>query len=136
MRRTALSVLGVLVFVGLATVIAGEVVETVIVHGYDADGTVHNSKVWVVDIDGTPWVRVGRGGRTWGERLRSNPRAELVRNGITTARIATLDDGPETRARVDAAFAEKYGLVDWWFGVVIRKNPIPIRLDPAPTPPA
>ena len=132
MRRVVLSILAVLVFVGLATFIAGEVVETVVVHSYDADGTVHSSKVWVADIDGTPWVRVGRAGRSWGERLRANPQAELVRAGVTTARLATLDDSPETRARVDAAFAEKYGHVDWWFGVVIRKNPIPVRLDPAP----
>ena len=99
MRRIVLWVLGVLVFVGLATFIAGEVVETVVVHSYDADGTVHNSKVWVADIDGTPWVRVGRAGRSWGERLRANPHAELVRAGVTTARVATLDDSPETRAQ-------------------------------------
>jgi hypothetical protein len=45
MRRVVLSILGVLAFVGLATFIAGEVVETVVVHSYDADGTVHTSKV-------------------------------------------------------------------------------------------
>jgi hypothetical protein len=132
MRRIALTLLGVLFVVALATYVAGEVVETVIVRNYNPDGTSHDSKVWVVDIDGTPWVRVGRAGRSWGENLRTHPRAELLRAGVTSARVATLDDSPETRARVDAAFAEKYGVVDRWFGIVIRKNPIPVRLDPAP----
>jgi hypothetical protein len=133
MRRAILGLLALLVVVGLATFIAGEVVETVIVRNYNSDGTAHDSKVWVVDIDGTPWVRVGRAGRSWGENLRTHPQAQLVRGGVTSERVATLDDTPDTRARVDAAFADKYGAVDWWYGIVIRKNPIPVRLDPAPT---
>jgi hypothetical protein len=55
-----------------------------------------------------------------------------VRAGVTTPRLAVIDTSDATRARVDAAFAAKYGLVDWWFGVLIRKDPIPVRLDPAP----
>lgn len=132
MRRIIFSILGLLMFVAFATFLAGELVETVIVRNYNPDGTAHDSKVWVADIDGTPWVRVGRAGRNWGENLRTHPQAQLVRGGVTTERIATLDDSPETRAKVDAAFAAKYGVVDWWYGIVIRKNPIPVRLDPAP----
>ena len=25
---------------------------------------------------------------------------------------------------------EKYGAVDWWYGVLLRRNPVPVRLDP------
>jgi hypothetical protein len=134
MRRIALSILALLVVVGLATYIAGEVIETVVVRTRDANGVVYDSKVWVADVDGTPWVRVGRAGRAWGERLRADPRVELVRAGVTTPRIAVIDTSDAAHARVDAAFAEKYGVVDWWYGVIVRKNPIPVRLDPAPPP--
>ena len=35
------------------------------------------------------------------------------------------------RAAVDAAFRAKYGVTDWWYGVLLRRDPIPIRLTPA-----
>ena len=33
-------------------------------------------------------------------------------------------------AVTDAAFAGKYGLADTWYGALLRRSPIPIRLDP------
>ena len=30
------------------------------------------------------------------------------------------------------AFREKYGRTDWWYGVLLRRHPIPVRLDPDP----
>ena len=30
-----------------------------------------------------------------------------------------------------AAFAEKYGLVDAWYGLLLRRSPVPVRLVPA-----
>ena len=122
----------VLIAVAAATYIAGEVIEVVVVRTRDAAGAVHDSTVWVVDVDGTPWVRVARSGRAWGERLRAEPHVELVRAGVTSPRLATIDTSAPTRARVDAAFRAKYGVVDWWYGVLVRSNPIPVRLDPAP----
>jgi hypothetical protein len=130
MRRVLLSVFGVLLLVALATYIAGEVIEVVRVRTHDAGGQTFESKVWVADVDGTPWVRVARSGRAWGERLRADPHVELVRGGVTTPRAAVIDYSQQ--ARVDAAFREKYGVVDWWYGAIVRKDPIPVRLDPVP----
>jgi hypothetical protein len=129
MRRGLLIVFGVLVFVALATYISGEVIEVVRVRTHDAGGQTYDSKVWVAEVDGIPWVRVGRAGRAWGERLRADPHVELIRDGVTTPRTAVIDYTQQ--ARVDAAFREKYGVVDWWYGVIVRKDPIPVRLDPA-----
>jgi hypothetical protein len=36
------------------------------------------------------------------------------------------------RAVIDRRFREKYGWVDWWYGVLLRRHAIAIRLDPAP----
>ncbi|MFN8641036.1 MAG: hypothetical protein U0802_05015 [Candidatus Binatia bacterium] len=132
MRRTLQLALALAIAVAAATYVAGEVIETVIVRTHDADGTAVDSKVWVVDIDATPWVRVARAGRAWGERLRRDPHVELLRAGVSTPRLAVIDASAAARARVDAAFAAKYGLVDWWYGVLVRSDPIPVRLDPAP----
>lgn len=65
-------------------------------------------------------------------RLRAEPRAELVRNGAARTVVARPQKGVEARAAIDRAFREKYGVVDWWYGVLLRRDAIPVRLEPAP----
>ena len=53
--------------------------------------------------------------------------------GVTDARQNLARDDParaRTRQDIDAAFAAKYGLVDTWYGALLRRGAIPIRLDP------
>jgi hypothetical protein len=87
---------------------------------------------WVVDREGVPWVRVANPGRAWFQRLRAEPRVELVRQGVAQAAIARPRDGMEARAAADRAFRAKYGAVDWWYGLLVRTDAIPVRLEPAP----
>ena len=30
----------------------------------------------------------------------------------------------------ELTYAVKYGWVDWWYGVVLRRDPVPVVLDP------
>jgi hypothetical protein len=128
-RRFALAALGALVLAGAATYWAGERTEVVVIRTRDGDGTRYDTKVWVVDHDGAPWVRVANPKRFWFERLSRNPHVELIRGGVAQPVIARVQDRPEARAAIDARFREKYGAVDWWYGV-LRRHPIPVRLDP------
>ena len=129
-RRLVLrTVLGVLL-VGIATFVAGEQTEVVVLRTRDDAGAVHETKMWCVDHDGAPWVRVANAERGWYQRLVVHPEVELVRNGETTARLAHSDPSLGTRLEVDQAFAGKYGLVDFWYGAILRRGAIPIRLDP------
>jgi hypothetical protein len=123
--------LAALVAVGIATWVAGELTEVAVLRTTDEDGAARETKLWVVDLDGSPWVRVARPERTWFGRLRGRPEVELVRHGVALPYRAIEIDDPAMRARVDAAFRDKYGLVDWWYGVVLRRDPRAIRLDPA-----
>ena len=88
--------------------------------------------MWVVDRDGATWVRVANPNRAWYGRLRANPRVELVRGGSSHEMLAIPDESPESRNAIDAAFASKDGLVDRWYDLLVRRNPVPIRLVPAP----
>lgn len=124
-------VLAVLVVLALATYVAGEQTEVAVLRTVDANGATHETKLWVVDLDGTPWVRVARPRRAWYQRAKERPEVELVRDGVARPYRAIEINDPEVRARVDAAFRAKYGLVDWWYGVVLRRDARPIRLDPA-----
>jgi hypothetical protein len=114
-----------------ATYVAGEQTEVVVLRSVDETGAVRETKLWVVDLDGTAWVRVARPERSWFERVRGRPEVELVRNGVALPYRAIEITDPAMRSRVDAAFREKYGLVDWWYGLLLRRDPRPIRLDPA-----
>lgn len=130
MARWLLVVVALLALVALATYWAGEQTEVAVLRTFDPDGATHDTKLWVVDIEGVPWVRVGRPARGWLLRLEADPRAELVREGRATPRRAVVVRDPDARRRVDEAFAGKYGVVDWWYGVVLRSDPVPVRLDP------
>lgn len=116
---------------GVATWLAGEQTEVVVLRTTDALGAAHETKLWVVDLDGTAWVRAARPERRWFQRLRERPAVELVRRGVALPYRGLEIEDPAMRARVDAAFREKYGFVDWWYGLLLRRDPRPIRLDPA-----
>jgi hypothetical protein len=129
-RRLALRTVVGFFGIAFATYLAGERTEVVVLRTLDAHGAVHETKMWCVDHDGAPWVRVANAERGWYRRLVARPEVELVRRHGTTPCLARPDASPATRAAVDAAFAAKYGLTDFWYGAILRRGAIPIRLDP------
>jgi hypothetical protein len=129
-RRWLGAILALLLALGVGTYLAGEQTEVAVLRSFDASGAAHATKLWVVDLDGSPWVRVARPERGWFQRVQDRAEVELVRNGVALPYRAIEITDPEMRARVDAAFREKYGLVDWWYGLLLRRDPRPVRLDP------
>jgi hypothetical protein len=123
MRRLLLGAVAALVAAGVLTYWAGEQTE-----GELQDAGVHETKMWAVDHEGDPWVRVANPEREWYRRLLEQPSVELVRAGQAQRYTAEPHDTPEAAAAIDAAFREKYGLVDWWYGVLLRRHAVPVRL--------
>ncbi|HXK23777.1 MAG TPA: hypothetical protein VMS55_13980 [Myxococcota bacterium] len=58
MRRTLAFALLALVALGVATYVAGEQIEVVVLRSFDAGGAPFDTKVWAVDYEGDTWVRV------------------------------------------------------------------------------
>ena len=129
-RRVALIALSALFLLALGTYIAGERTEVARLRTFDAAGAPHEMKLWVVDYAGRPYVRIGRAGRGWGEQLKANPKVDLIRTSGTVSCSASIVTDDSLLHAVDEAFAAKYGWVDWWYGVVLRHDPAPVRLDP------
>jgi hypothetical protein len=129
-KRLVLVALVVLGVVAAATYVAGEQTEVAVLRTVDEQGLWYDTSLWVVDYDGAPWVRVARPERTWFQRLLRDPHAQIVRAGIAREVMASPQDSERTRANVDAAFRAKYGAVDWWYGLLLRRGAIPVRLDP------
>jgi hypothetical protein len=130
LRRIVPAAVALPALVAAATYVAGEQVEVVVLRTFDAEGASHATKMWVVDHDGRPWVRVANPRRAWYRRLLANPEVELLRGGRSLPLRATPEPAPEARRAIDAAFAARYGLTDAWYGILVRRDPIPIRLDP------
>jgi hypothetical protein len=129
-RNLVYAGLTILVLVSLGTYFAGEQREVVVLRTLDERGVRYDTKLWVVDLGAVTWVRVARPDRPWYHRLRANPRVELVRGGRVSKVLAIPEDSGATRSAVDEAFRAKYGLVDRWYGLLVRRDAIPIRLVP------
>ena len=129
-RTIILASFAVWAVIVLGTYVAGEQTEVVRLQTRDETGQPWMTKMWVVDIGDVTWVRVANPQRAWYRRLLANPKVELERGGRKQPRLAIPDDSPQSRASVDAAFAAKYGLVDRWYGLLVRHAAVPIRLVP------
>jgi hypothetical protein len=127
-RRALIGVAAALVLAAAGTYLAGEQTEVVVLRTFDAEGAAHDTKMWIVDALGSPFVRVANPERGWYRRLLAEPRVELVRGGRTFSMTAQPEQAPSVREAVDSAFAAKYGRVDTWYGLLLRRGPVPVRL--------
>ncbi len=129
--KTALKLFGALVALLLVVivleVVASESGEVVVVTTTDAEGAQAETRLWVVDHDGSVWLRSGSPASGWYQRMQANPEVTVERDGQTfTAQIEPL---PAMRDAINAEMADKYGWADAYIGMLFgREDAIPIRL--------
>ena len=116
-----------LAVVALATFVdEGEVVA---LRTTDASGQSFETKLWIVDVDGSSFVRSARAGSMWLSRLETRPDAELERSGETGAIRAAAVSDPRVRDAVNEAMRTKYGVLDWLASVLHDPaRAVPVRL--------
>ncbi len=109
---------------------ASERDEVVVLYANDAKGNTVATRLWVVDHDGSQWLRTGGDGSGWYDRLRANEVIELER-GDSRAEYAARPD-PDRSGVVNQLMAAKYGWGDAFIGWMVggRAGSIPIRLVP------
>jgi hypothetical protein len=92
----------------------------------------HWSKLWVVVIDGQPYVRLGTRSYRRIQRNTTSPYVKL-KLGEQEFDQVKLEEMPAMKAQVAAAMADKY-----WIDVLIRyeSHPMAARLVPAASAPA
>ncbi len=113
--------------------------ETVVLRTFDEHGEVEETRLWIVDFQGSPWLGAG-GGRTrrWYQRLSAVPQVELVRRGVTACFRADPVPDPEVRDAVIDLTRKKYELgtlglsIGNGLGIPMRTDSmaIPVRLLP------
>jgi hypothetical protein len=134
MRRIAR--LALALFVGLAPLAASAGVDwkahaaddTVEVISHDADGALRQRTIWLLVLDGQPYIRTGSG-TTWGENVLRDPNIALkVGEQEVALRAARVTDG-KLIERITAAFRAKYGFGDV-LATILRGDPIIFRVTP------
>lgn len=100
--------------------------EVVTLRTEGAAGAWKETRLWVVDYDGDPWLHSA--GEEWQQRFEENPVVELVRNGEIETYRAEPDRS--AHAAIDNALREKYGLADRWVRFLAPCNEwvLPVRL--------
>ncbi len=100
---------------------------------WDADGDRRKTRVWIAAVDGIPYIRTTQS-RWWHNIERGSP-TEILSAGRSYPVAPESVDAAGLRARIDEAFAAKYG----WLGRLViederaTSNDPYLRLKPAVT---
>lgn len=102
--------------------------ETIVVVTRDEDGAMRERVIWLLVLDGRPYIRTG-GGTTWGENVLRDPNISLKLGGEEVAVRAERVADAGLLGRISAAFREKYGFGDT-LAALIRGEPIVFHVTP------
>jgi hypothetical protein len=114
--------------------------EIVVLHKRGSDGTVRETRLWIVDDGGYAWLHAGGADDYWIRQLATDPILEVERAG-ETRRYRALPV-PEADATVHSLLRQKYGFADrvvrFWYGTHTESGlasggtcwAVPVRLEP------
>ena len=134
MRRagvTAGVILGAFVaFIAAVFAVSELGAEVVTLRTVDASGGVHETHLWIVDHDGSAWLRSGQPGSGWLARIDANPKIEVVRGSETLLLLAQpVRNDARLRDEIHDRIAEKYGWAESFIAVTRDGSlSVPVRL--------
>jgi hypothetical protein len=103
--------------------------EVVTLTTFDAEGASHETSLWIVEDDGSQWLRAGSPGSAWLARIRDNPKVELARDGA--AKTYRAEIVVDRRDRINRMMAEAYGWADSVVGAMRESElTLAVRLVP------
>ena len=102
--------------------------DTVEVITKNADGTLKDTTVWLVVVDGQGYIRTGNT-RWWSNIERDHDVALRIEGKEYPLRVELVED-PELRQRVIDAFRAKYGWVDRAMDAIRSSTPHVMKLTP------
>ncbi len=102
--------------------------EVVVLRTESPDGMPTETRLWVVDVDGVPWLHSA--GPGWAARMSGRPEVALQRAGAWHRYVAVARPGQHPQ--VDQALREKYGVADRWvrFIAPCGEDTLAVRLEP------
>lgn len=107
--------------------LASERVEVVEIHTLNEAGEELTTRLWVVDYNGSAYLRSSDDQSGWLRRLKQNQTITVTRAQTSSRYRAILQ--PELRDNINQLMQEKYTWGDTFIGLVVgRDDAIPIRL--------
>jgi hypothetical protein len=128
--RVLAGILALLLLCGVALYAASESGEIVVLQTRDAaTGGVHETRLWVVDHEGSLWLRAGDPSNSWYRRLEAHPDVTVMRGSESFAMRAV--PAPEARDTINDLMNQKYGFADSLICFFLpRDKKVPVRLLP------
>lgn len=132
MRRLLVAAAAGLVLFGGVTLYALEGHEVVVLRTTDERGSARETRVWIADEGAHAWIEAATPERAFYRDLVARPEAEL-RRGDTASRVQAVPvPGAEAHAHVRALLRAKYGIADWWVGLLQdTSRSVAVRIAPA-----
>lgn len=100
--------------------VASESGEVVVLTSLDESGGLHETRVWIVDLEDGTYLRAGTAEQAWLERVRARPLVTLERGG--EQREVRLVVATDMTDAVNAHMAYKYGVADMVVGALIPRD--------------
>ncbi len=97
-----------------------------------ADGSARSTHVWYAEPNGELWVEAGTPENGWFVDIGLNRRVTFATEGASESYVAETIPGKVAHQRIRNLLREKYGVRDWWIGVIFdTTRSIAVRLVPA-----
>jgi len=129
-RLAIIAIIAVVGLLGLQYAASETTGEVVVLTTTDAAGMAHETRLWIVDSDGSAWLRAGGGESGWYARLLQQPRVSLARNGQSAT--FTARPVPEATTKVTELMQKKYGWGETLISSTLdRSTSVAIELVPA-----
>lgn len=119
-----------LLFISSILVAANFGGENVVLRTADVDGSTHETRLWIQDMNRSTWLRAESPENRWYQRLVRRPLVEVKRKG-QWRRYRAIPT-PHRTEEVSNYMARKYGWADWLMGLIRnREVAVAIHLEPA-----
>ena len=118
MRRSLALAVAALGLFAVVTLVALEGREVALLRTTGTDSGPRETRVWVVDTDGTTLVEAANPERPFLRDLRTHPQVTLVRHGRAEQCAAAVLPDPEGHAHIRRLLRAKYGWRDRWIALL------------------
>jgi hypothetical protein len=117
-KRLVVAVVACAATFGAVTWLALEASGVAVLRTHAADGAWRTTRVWYAEHDGALWVEAATPERDFVVDLRRNPDMEVVVGGAASRYRGEVVDAPSGHDTIRALLREKYGVRDWWIGLL------------------
>jgi len=96
------------------------------------DGSTRSTHVWFVEPNGELWIEAGTPENGWYVDVQRDPLVSFSSAERSGEYIAERVEGPGAHDQIRALLGEKYGMRDWWIGLLFdTSRSVAVRLENA-----